>query len=85
MQSSGGINTLKVLLQKEFSLFIATRFILIFSLFLQNTVVSYKLYSLTKNPLSLGLVGLFEVIPAFACAFFAGYVVDRKEKRSVYL
>ena len=85
MQSSGGINTLKVLLQKEFSLFIATRFILIFSLFLQNTVVSYKLYSLTKNSLSLGLVGLFEVIPAFACAFFAGYVVDRKEKRSVYL
>ena len=85
MQSSEGINTLKVLLQKEFSLFIATRFILIFSLFLQNTVVSYKLYSLTKNPLSLGLVGLFEVIPAFACAFFAGYVVDRKEKRSVYL
>ncbi|MBK6329723.1 MAG: MFS transporter [Bacteroidetes bacterium] len=52
---------------------------------MQNSVVSYKLYSLTKNPLSLGLVGLFEVIPAFACAFFAGYVVDRKEKRSVYL
>ncbi len=85
MQTSSGRKTLQVLFQKEFSLFIATRFILIFSLFLQNTVVSYKLYTLTKNPLSLGLVGLFEVIPAFACAFFAGYVVDRREKRGMYL
>jgi len=85
MQISQGRRTLQVLLQKEFSLFMATRFILIFSLFLQNTVVSYKLYSLTKDPLSLGLVGLFEVIPAFGCAFFAGYVVDRKEKRTMYL
>lgn len=33
----------------------------------------------------MGLVGLFEVIPAFACAFFAGYAVDRNEKRSMYL
>ncbi len=85
MQTSSGRKTLQVLFQKEFSLFIATRFILIFSLFLQNTVVSYKLYTLTKNPLSLGLIGLFEVIPAFACAFFAGYVVDRREKRGMYL
>ncbi len=85
MQNSSGRKTLQVLFQKEFSLFIATRFILIFSLFLQNTVVSYKLYTLTKNPLSLGLIGLFEVIPAFACAFFAGYVVDRREKRGMYL
>lgn len=85
MQNSSGRKALQVLFQKEFSLFIATRFILIFSLFLQNTVVSYKLYTLTKNPLSLGLIGLFEVIPAFACAFFAGYVVDRREKRGMYL
>lgn len=77
--------TLRVIFQKEFALFLATRFILIFSLFLQNTVVSFKLYSLTKNPLSLGLIGLSEVIPAFACAFFAGYIVDRNDKRKMYL
>lgn len=85
MHGSRGRQTLAVLWQKEFALFIATRCILIFSLFLQNTVVSYKLYSITKDPLSLGLIGLFEVIPAIGCAFFAGYVVDRCEKRNMYL
>lgn len=85
MQDSNRQQLYKILKNTEFSFFIVTRFLLIFSLFLINTVVSYKLYTITKDPLSLGLIGLFEVIPAFICAFFAGYFVDRNEKRTVYL
>lgn len=77
-------NTLNVLKSREFSIFIVTRFIVIFALFLQNTVLSYKLYTITKDPFSLGLLGLFELIPAFGCAFFAGYYVDKNEKRNMY-
>lgn len=85
MQLQSSKKTFALLLQKEFSLFISTRFIVVFSLFLQNTVVSYMLYKLTQNPLSLGLIGLWEVIPAFSCALYAGYLVDRLEKRKAYM
>jgi len=85
MDSSSARKTLLVLKEKEFSFFISTRFLVIFSLFMQTTVVSYLLYSLTKDPLSLGLVGLAEVIPAFSLALFAGYFVDKREKRTMYL
>ena len=76
--------TLAVLKQREFSYFLSTRFLVIFSLFMQTTVLSYFLYDLTHNPLSLGFVGLAEFIPAFIFAFFAGYFVDRHEKRRIY-
>lgn len=85
MDSSTAKKTFALIKQKEFSLFILTRFTVIFSLFLQTTVVSYLLYSLTKDPLSLGLVGLSELVPAIGFAFFAGYFVDKHDKRTVYL
>ncbi|MCC6448625.1 MAG: MFS transporter [Chitinophagaceae bacterium] len=84
MQNSNKQQLYKIFKNKEFLYFIITRFALVFSLFLINTVVSYKLYTITKDPLSLGLIGLFEVIPAFICAFFAGYFVDKNEKRWIY-
>jgi MFS family permease len=42
-------------------------------------------YSLTKNPLSLGIIGLMEVIPAIGMALFAGHIVDQKEKKGLLL
>jgi MFS family permease len=86
MDNSSARKTWRLIIgEREFSLFIFTRFIIIFSLFLQTTVVSYLMYKLTKNPLSLGLIGLAEVIPAFGFAFVAGYFVDKRVKRNVYL
>lgn len=85
MSLSSASKTLALIKEKEFSLFIATRFLVIFSLFMQTTAVSYLVYSITKDPLSLGLIGLAELIPAFTMAFVAGYFVDRHEKRNVYL
>jgi MFS family permease len=85
MDPSTARKTLALLAEREFSLFIATRFLVIFSLFMQTTVVSYLLYTLTKDPLSLGMIGLAELIPAFTMALLAGYFVDRREKRTMYL
>ena len=84
MDSASLRKTARILRVVEFKRFIITRFALIFSLFLQTTVLSYLMYTITGNPLSLGLLGLAEVIPAFGLAFIAGYLVDRNEKRNVY-
>jgi len=38
--------------------------------------VGWHIYEITSDPLSLGLIGLAEVIPYFTCALFAGHAVD---------
>lgn len=45
--------------------------------------VGWHLYELTRNPFSLGLVGLSEVIPYFCVAPFAGYLVDHLPRRKL--
>ena len=68
---------------KEFQAFLTTRFGLIFALNMQSTILYYWVYSLTDSKLSLGFVGLAEVIPAIACSLFAGHFVDQSEKRKM--
>ena len=50
---------------------------------MQFIVIEWQVYSLTKDPLSLGIIGLMEIIPAFSMALFAGHIVDQKEKRNL--
>ncbi|GBF06715.1 major facilitator transporter [Deinococcus aerius] len=47
--------------------------------------VAYQLYQLTKNPLTLGLLGLVEAIPALSLALFGGVVADRSDRRRILL
>ncbi len=43
--------------------------------------VSWHIYQITRDPLSLGLIGLAEVLPYFASALFAGYCIDHYSRR----
>jgi len=52
---------------------------------MQFIIVEWEVYSLTKDPLSLGLIGLVEVIPAISTALFAGHIVDQREKRQLFI
>jgi MFS family permease len=70
---------------KEFNIFLALRFVLVFAWSMQFIVVEWQVYSLTKGPLSLGIIGLMEIIPALGMALFAGHIVDQKEKRNLFL
>lgn len=45
--------------------------------------VGWHVYELTRDPLSLGMIGLAEVVPYIACALFAGYAVDHLPRRRV--
>ncbi len=52
---------------------------------MQFSIVEWKVYMLTKNPLNLGLIGLAEFVPAIGLALFAGNIVDKKEKRGMVM
>ena len=68
---------------KEFNIFLAVRFAMVFAWSMQFIVIEWQVYTLTKDPLSLGIIGLMEIIPAVSIALFAGHIVDQKEKRSL--
>jgi len=52
---------------------------------MQFIVIEWEVYSLTKSALSLGIVGLMEVVPAILMALFAGHFVDQNEKKGLLL
>ncbi|MDA9303737.1 MFS transporter [Flavobacteriaceae bacterium] len=70
---------------KEFNIFLLLRFILVFGWSMQFIIIEWQVYTLTKDPLSLGVIGLMEIIPAFSMALFAGHIVDQSEKRNLLL
>jgi MFS family permease len=69
---------------KEFNIFLLVRFALVFGWSMQFVVIEWQVYVLTEDPLSLGIIGLCEFLPAFFLAPFAGHIVDRKEKRNLF-
>lgn len=70
---------------KEFNIFLIVRFAMVFAWSMQFIVIEWQVYTLTKDPLSLGIIGLMEVIPAIVMALFAGHIVDQKEKRNLLI
>jgi MFS family permease len=69
----------------SFRNYLLMRFTLILSLHMQITLVSYMMYRLTKDELSLGMLGLAEVIPAVGFSLISGHFVDLKEKRGLLM
>jgi MFS family permease len=70
---------------REFNLFLMIRFAMVFAWSMQFIIIEWEVYSLTKSALSLGIIGLMEVIPAIGMALFAGHIVDQKEKKGMLL
>ncbi len=70
---------------REFNVFLLLRFAMVFAWSMQFIIIEWQVYSLTKNPLSLGIIGLMEIIPAISMALFAGHIVDQKEKKGLLL
>jgi MFS family permease len=68
---------------KEFNTFLVVRFAMVFAWSMQFIIIEWEVYRATKDPLSLGIIGLMEIIPAIAMALFAGHVVDQKEKKGL--
>jgi len=54
-----------------------------FSIVTQEIIVAYSLYKITKDPLTLGLIGLAEAIPFIALSLWGGYFADRFNKQTI--
>src|SRR4051812_3549560 len=50
---------------------------------IQATVVAWQVYAITKDPLSLGLVGLAEALPFIGAALYAGHIADRHDRKAL--
>ncbi|TCK67914.1 putative MFS family arabinose efflux permease [Winogradskyella wandonensis] len=70
---------------REFNIFLLLRFALVFGWSMQFVVIEWQVYSMTNDELSLGIIGLCEFLPAFLLAPFAGHIVDKKEKRNLFM
>ncbi|MES2682740.1 MAG: MFS transporter [Pseudomonadota bacterium] len=69
----------------EFRRLIAAIFLLTLALLAQEVALAYELYLMTRDPLTLGFIGLAEAVPFIALALVGGHLADRREKRSLLL
>jgi len=51
----------------------------------QSTVLGWQVYALTRDPLSLGLVGLAEALPFLSLTLLGGFEADRRDRRVLSL
>ncbi|OQP51881.1 MFS transporter [Niastella populi] len=68
---------------KEFRLYIIQRFFFVMAMRMIGTVVGWKMYEITRNPLAIAFIGLSEAIPAISLALYSGHVVDKSDKRTL--
>lgn len=68
---------------KPFRQFVTARFFLIFSVQMQNLILSWLIYDITKDPLSLGLIGIAEIIPFLSVVLFAGNMADKFSRKKM--
>jgi MFS family permease len=68
---------------KEFNTFLLIRFAMVFAWSMQFIIIEWEVYRITKSALSLGIIGLMEIIPAIAMSLFAGHIVDQNEKKAL--
>ena len=76
------LQTLKI---TEFRNLLTGRFFIVLAFRMLATLLGWWVYKLTKDPFSIGLIGLSEVIPAVSCALYAGHVIDMNEKKKLLL
>ena len=70
---------------KEFRIFLAIKFLITLAVQIEAVVVGWQLYSITKDTLSLGLIGLTEAIPALSVALIAGHIADNFRRKNIVL
>src|ERR671920_2468115 len=68
---------------RPFRWYIVSLFTMVIGSQLQAVVVGWQVYRITHDPLSLGLIGLAEALPFIAVALPAGYLADRRNRRTI--
>jgi MFS family permease len=50
---------------------------------MQAVIVGWQIYEITKDPLSLGFIGLAEAVPSLSISLYAGHLVDRSDRKKI--
>jgi MFS family permease len=79
------MNKVYPIINKEFTWFVIARFLFIAGLRMTPVLLGWKLYEITGSTLSIGALGLSEVIPAVLLALPAGVKVDRSNKHRLII
>ena len=67
----------------DFRFFVLTKIFITMALQFQAVIVGWHVYSITHDPLSLGLIGLVEIIPNFSVTLFAGHFADLYDRKKI--
>lgn len=68
---------------RDFSIVTLNQFCLTLGILIQEIIVAYSLYKITKDPLTLGFIGLAEALPFIALSLWGGYFADRFNKQTI--
>jgi MFS family permease len=74
---------LAVLQNRDFTFFLAARFLATLAVQMQTVAVGWQVYSVTRDPLDLGLVGLSQFLPFVLLTLPAGHVADNHDRRRI--
>ena len=69
--------------RRDFRLYCGGLFLATLANQILSVVVAWQVYELTRSPLALGYVGLVQFLPMATCAFVAGDLADRVDRRSI--
>jgi MFS family permease len=68
---------------REFRNLVCGAFLLTLALMAQEVALGYELYTMTRQPLVLGLLGLAEAVPFISLALLGGHFADRRDRRAI--
>lgn len=69
----------------EYRNFIIASLLFTIALLIQEVALGYELYTITRDPLALGLTGLAEAVPFIGLSLYGGHIADRKSKRQIII
>ena len=69
----------------EFRKYMSAKVLLTLAVQMQNVTLYWQIFDITKDALSLGLIGLSEAIPSLAVALYAGHLADKLDRRKIVL
>src|SRR5882724_3299359 len=85
MGDSSTLNPYAALQVHDFRLFILSRLFVTLAVMIQAVIVGWQVYEITKDPLSLGLIGLAEAIPAIGVSLYAGHLADVADRKKIIM
>jgi len=70
---------------RDYRFFIFARFCVTLAIQMQAVIVAWQVYEITKDPLSLGLIGLAEAVPSIAVSLYAGHLADILSRKKIII